>query len=130
MQMMRPGPDVEEDERPEMDDRQSVGIDRPLGPLRNEVVHDGKEAGGQEESDRVVSIPPLEHRILNTAPKDVRLRSEDRHWNGRIISEMKDSDRDNEGKIKPVGNIDVRLLALDQRDQKHQEIGYPDNRQP
>ena len=37
-------------QRPEVHDRQPVGIDRPLGALGDEVVHDGEEAGGQEES--------------------------------------------------------------------------------
>jgi hypothetical protein len=81
VQVVRAGPDVEEDQRPEVDDRQPVGIDRPLRALRDEVVHDGEEAGGEEEADRVVAVPPLEHRILHADPSDVGLRAEhrDRH---------------------------------------------------
>ena len=47
-----------------------------------------------------------------------------------IISEVKHRDGDDEGEIEPVCDEDVRLLALDQRHQEHQQIGNPDNRQP
>ena len=130
VQMMRAGPDVEEDDRPEMDDRQPVGIDRPLGALRNEIVHDGEEAGGQEEADRVVPVPPLEHGILHATPGDVGFRSEHRDRQRGIVAEMKHGDGDDEGEIEPVGDEDVRLFALDDRHQEHQQIGHPDDRQP
>src|SRR4249920_2548268 len=109
--VMRAGPDVEEDQRPEMDDRQPVGIDRPVRPLRDEVVHDGEEAGGQEEADRVVAVPPLEHRILYAAPGDVGLRTHERYRQTRIVAEMKDGNGDDEGEIEPVGDEDMRLFA-------------------
>ena len=130
VQVMRAGPDVEEDQRPEMDDRQPVGIDRPLRALRDEVVHDGEEAGGQEEADRIVAVPPLEHRILHAAPGDVGLRAEHRDRQRRIVAEMKHRDGDDEGEVEPVRDEDVRFLALDQRHQEHQQIGDPDDRQP
>lgn len=43
---------------------------------------------------------------------------------------MKHRDSDDEGEVEPVGDKDVRLLALHQRHQEHQEIGDPDDRQP
>ena len=70
VQMMRAGPDVEEDQRPEVDDRQPVGIDRPFGALGDEVIHDAEEAGGEEEADRVVAVPPLHHGVLHAGPDE------------------------------------------------------------
>ena len=128
--MVRARPDVEEDQRPEVDDRQPVGIDRPLGPLRHEVVHDAEEAGGEEEADRVVAVPPLEHRVLHAAPQDDRLRRERRDRNRRVVAEMQHRDRQDEGEIEPVGDVDVRLLAAHQRAEEHQQIGDPDDGQP
>ena len=130
VKMVRAGPDVEEDQRPEVDDRQAIGVDRPLGALRDEVVHDGKEAGGQEEADRVMPVPPLEHGVLHAAPGDVGLRAEERDRQRGIVAEMQHGDGDDEGEIEPVGDEDVRFLALDDRRQEDQEIGDPDDGQP
>src|SRR5450631_4586470 len=110
VQMMRTRPDVEKDQRPEVDDRQPVRIDRPFGALGNEIIHDGKEARGQEEADGIVSVPPLEHRILNAGPGDVGFRAEYRHRYCRIVAEVQYRDGDDEGEIEPVGDEDVRLL--------------------
>ena len=43
---------------------------------------------------------------------------------------MEHRDGDDEGQIEPVGDEDVRFLALHQRHQEHQEISDPDDRQP
>jgi 23S rRNA (cytosine1962-C5)-methyltransferase len=128
--MVRAGPDVEEDQRPEVDDRQPIGIDRPLGALWNEVIHDGKEAGGQEEADRVVPVPPLEHGVLHPAPGDVGFRTEHRDRQRRIVAEMKHGDGDDEGKIEPVGDEDMRLFSLDDGHQEDQQVHHPNDRQP
>src|SRR3954465_11125053 len=127
MEMVRTGPDVEEDQRPEMDDRKTVGIDRPLGSLRNEVVHDGKEAGGQEEADRVMPVPPLKHGVLNAGPGDVGFGAEHRDRQRGIVTEMKHGDGDDEGEIEPVGDEDMRLSSPDDGHQEDQQVHYPDD---
>ena len=43
---------------------------------------------------------------------------------------MQHGDGDDEGEIEPVGDEDVRFLALDDRRQEDQEIGDPDDGQP
>ena len=43
---------------------------------------------------------------------------------------MQHGDGDDEGEIEPVGDEDVRFLALDERHQEHQQIGHPDDGQP
>ena len=129
MQMMRSGPDVEEDQRPEMDDRQAIGIDRPVAALGNEVVHDREEAGGQEEADRVVAVPPLHHGVLHARPDDVGFRREHRNRHGGIVAEMQHRDGEDESEIEPVGDVDVRLGAPHDGAKKDQEIDHPHDRQ-
>ena len=81
VQVMRTSPDVHEDQGPEVHDRQAVGVDRPARRLRNEVVHHPQEARGQEEADRVVAIPPLDHRVLHARGDVIAFGGEeaDRH---------------------------------------------------
>ena len=65
MQVVRAGPDVDEDQRPEVDDAQAVGIDRPLGRLGQVVIHHAQERRGEEEAHRVVPVPPLHEGVLH-----------------------------------------------------------------
>lgn len=37
------------------------------------LTHDGEEARREEESHGVVSVPPLDHRILHAGPDNVGL---------------------------------------------------------
>ena len=73
VQVVRPGPDVDEDQRPEVQDRQPVRVDRPLGRLRHEVVHQAEERRGEEERDGVVAVPPLHERVLHAGVDRVAL---------------------------------------------------------
>ena len=130
VQVMRAGPDVEEDQRPEVDDRQPIAVDRPLGALRDEVVHDPEEAGGEEEADGVVAVPPLHHGVLHARPHDVGLRREHRHRHGGVVAEMQDGDGENEGEIEPVGDIDVRLGAPHDGAEIDQQINDPHDGEP
>ena len=72
VQVVRAGPHVGEDQRPEVHHRQAVRIDRAVGLLRDEVVHHAEEAGGEEEADRVVAVPPLHHRVLHARRRPSR----------------------------------------------------------
>src|ERR1019366_9873905 len=111
-QVMRTRPDIDEDQAPEMDDRKPVGIDRPFRALGNEVIHDAEEAGGQEESDRVMPVPPLYQRVLNTGEQRVAFRLERRYRHRQIVDDVQNRDGDDEGKIEPVRDVDMRLFAL------------------
>ena len=111
VQVVRPGPDVEEDQRPEVDDRELVGIDRAVGLLRDEVVHHPEEARGQEEADGVVAVPPLHHRALHAGEDDDRLRAPDRHRNREVVDDVQHRDRDDEAEVEPVRHVDVRFAC-------------------
>ena len=130
MQMMRAGPDIEEDQRPEMHDGQPVGIDRPLGALRHEIIHHAEEAGGEEEADRVVAVPPLRHGVLHAGIDHVALRAEQRDRHRQIVDDVQHGDGDDEGEIEPVRHIDMRLAPLGERADEDEEIDDPDDGQP
>ena len=63
VQVVRAGPHVDRDERPEVHDGQAVRVDRPPRLLRHEVIHHAEKAGGQEKAHRVVAVPPLHHGV-------------------------------------------------------------------
>ena len=130
MQVMRAGPDIDEDQRPEVDDGEPVRPDRPLSPLRDEIIHDGEKAGGEEESHRVVAVPPLGHRILHAGEQRIALRAEQRDRQRQIVDDMQHGHRDHEAEIEPVRDIDVRLGALRERAEEHADIGEPHDGQP
>ena len=60
------GPDVDEDEGPEVDDGEAVGVNRAVGGLRQKVIHDAEDGRGEEEGHRVVAVPPLGQGILHS----------------------------------------------------------------
>ena len=47
-----------------------------------------------------------------------------------VVDEVQHGDRDDEGEIEPVRHVDVRLLALDQRAEEHQQVDDPDDGEP
>ena len=128
--MVRTGPDIQEDQRPEVDDRQLVAEHRAFGLLRDEVVHHPEEARGQEEAHRVMAVPPLRHRVLHTREELHRARTEDRDRNAQVVDDMQHRNGDDEAQEEPVRHVDMLFLAVDERPEEDQKIGHPDDRQP
>ncbi|CAB5632440.1 Uncharacterised protein [Pseudomonas aeruginosa] len=127
VQVVRAGPDVQGDQRPEVDDGQAIGIDRTLGLLGHEVVHHAEEAGGQEEAHGVVPVPPLDHRIGGAGVGGVGL--EPAHRQRHVVDDMQHRRHQDEGTVEPVAHIDVLDLALDDGAEEHDRVGDPDDRQ-
>lgn len=48
----------------------------------------------------------------------------------RLFTRMQHGNGDNEGQVEPVGHVDVRLLALEQRAKEDQQIRDPDDCDP
>ena len=130
MQMMRSGPDIEENQRPEMDDRQPIAVDRPFGLLRYEIVHHAEETCGQEKADRIVAIPPLGQRILHPGEGAVAFCAEQADRHRQAIDQMQHCHGQNETEEEPVGDIDMRFRPLDDRADEHRSIADPDDGQP
>ncbi len=125
MQMVRTCPHVGEDQRPEVDDGQAVGIDRTLDLFRHEVIHDAEEAGSEEEAHRVVAVPPLHHRILHARIGRVGLHHIGR--NRSTIDDMQQGDGDNESAEEPVGHVNMLDLAFGDGAEENNRVGNPDD---
>ncbi len=124
MQVVRAGPHVGEDQGPEVNHRQTIGVNRAASLLRNEVVHHAQEAGGQEEADGIVAIPPLNHGVLHTRVSRVGLGQGNRH--SSAIDQVQQGNGDNEGTEEPVGHVDVGNRALGDGAEEDQRIRNPD----
>ena len=123
LQVVRARPHVGEVQRPEVHDRQAVGIDRSLSLLGHEVIHHAQEAGGQEEAHRVVAVPPLHHRILHAGICRVRLP--ERHRQLGVVDDMQQRDGDDVSAEEPVGHVDVPGLALDDGAEEDDRVDHP-----
>ena len=125
MQMVRARPHIGKDQRPEMHHRQTVRVDRTLSLFRHEVIHHAEKTGGQEKAHRIVPVPPLDHRILHPGVRRVGLGQ--RHRDRRAINDVQQRHGQNKATVKPVGHVDMRHLALDDRPEKHYRISYPND---
>ena len=66
MQVVWARPNINRYQSPEMDDRQTVRINRALGLLGYKVIHHAQKTRGQEKSHGIMAVPPLHHRIYGT----------------------------------------------------------------
>ncbi len=124
--MVRAGPHVDRDQRPEVHDRQAVGVDRALGLLGDEVVHHRQVAHGQQECHRVVPVPPLRHRIHGAGVERVGLEQPGRH--GQVVDDVQHAHADDVGAVEPVGDIDVLDPALGDGAEEQPAVRHPDDR--
>ena len=113
-----------------MNDREAIGVDRPLSLLGNEVVHDAQEAGGQKEAHGIVAVPPLGQGVLHTGIDDIALGAGPADRQRQIVDNVQQGDGQDKAQVEPVGDIDVGLLALDQRPQENHQVNHPHQSQP
>src|SRR5690606_4512593 len=107
--MMRPRPYIDKYERPEMKNTKFIGINRPIGHLRQKIVHHAQVRRRQKESYCIVSIPPLYQCVLNDR---VNLVARPKTY-GKLegIYAMKDSDSDKFRYVKPYSNRHMTFSA-------------------
>ena len=60
----------------------------------------------------------------------IALDLQQRHRHRQIVDDVQHRDGDDEGEIEPVGDIDVRFLALPERAQEGEQVADPDDGQP
>ncbi len=125
MQVVRTGPDIQGDQRPEVHDGQAIGVHRTLGLLGHEVIHHAEETGGEEKAYRVVPIPPLHHGIRRAAVQRVGLGQADRDF--QVVDDMQDGHGDDERTEEPVTDVDVLGVALGHGAEEHNGVGHPDD---
>ncbi len=127
MQVVRSGPDIQEDQRPEVYDRQAIGIDRAARLFGHEIIHHPQKACCQEKPDRIVTIPPLGQGILNPGKGGIAFRSHERDWYRQVVHNMQHRHGDNERQIEPVGDIDMGFTPGHDCPQENHQIRDPDN---
>src|SRR3546814_9235739 len=66
-----------------------------------------------------MSVPPLRQRILHPGEGRIALRPEDRRRDRQIVDDVEHRDGDDEAQVKPVGDVDMRLAAFDDRSEEH-----------
>ena len=120
---MRAGPDVDENQRPEVDDGEPVGIDRAVGRLRQVVIHDAEDRRGEEEGHGIMPIPPLDEAILQAAEN--RIGVEERGGQREVIDDIEHRHGDDGGDIEPEGHVEAGLIALRQRPEEIHREDHP-----
>ncbi|MCY1430650.1 hypothetical protein D9M71_466010 [compost metagenome] len=128
VQVVRAGPDVQGDQRPEVHNRQAIGIHRPARLFRHEVIHHPQETGGQEKAHGVVPVPPLHHGV--GGPGIHRIGLEPVDWNRQVIDHVQHGDDHDECTEKPVADVDVSGLALHYGSEEHHGVRNPDHGHP
>ena len=124
-QMVRAGPDVDEDERPEVNDRKPVAVDRTLRGLRHVIIHDPQHRRGQKEGHRIVTIPPLDKRILDASENRIRVQQARR--NLQVVRDVEHRHRDDRRDVEPDRNIQRLLVPDCQRPEKIDRKDHPDH---
>ncbi len=125
-QVMRPGPDVDEDKRPKMNDRKPVAEHRTIRRFRQEVIHEAEERRGEEECHGVVPVPPLHQCVLDTGVDRIALEHTRRHR--QRVDDVQQGHGDGGGDVKPDGHVDVFLAALHDGSQQIDREHHPDQR--
>ena len=126
-QVMRPGPDVDEDQRPEMNDGKPVGEHRAVRRLGQEVIHQAEVGRGEEERDGVVAVPPLHQRVLHAGIDRVALERS----SAGISSELtmcSTATVTRRGDVKPDGHVHVLLAPLEDGAEQIDGEHHPDHR--
>ncbi len=127
VQMVRTGPDIQGDQCPEMHDGQTIGVDRALGLLGHEVIHHAEKTGGQEKTDGVVSVPPLDHGVGRAGIRRIGFEQADRQRD--MVDDVQHAGHHDECAVEPVGDIDMPGAAFDDGAEKHRSVGGPYNGQ-
>ena len=125
VEVMRPRPDVDEDERPEVHDGEPVAEHRPLRRLREVVVHQAEKRRRQEERHRVVAVPPLHQRVLDA--RVGRVAPEPRVRHRHAVADVEDGHRDDRGDVEPDRDVEVLLAPDRDRAEEVDREGDPEH---
>ena len=127
VQVVRSRPHIDGNQRPEVDDGEAVGVNRAAGLFRHEVVHHAEEGGGKEETDGVVAVPPLRHRIDRAGVHGIGMQPVNRQ--GEVVEDVQHGDGDDVSAVEPEADVDMFFLALADGEEEDVGIGNPDDRE-
>ena len=125
VQMVRTGPDIDEDQRPKMQDAQPVRKHRTPRGLGQVVVHDPQERRRQQEPDGVVAVPPLHERILDPGVQRVALEPTGRHR--QAVEDVQHGDGDDGRNVEPQRHVHVPFPPPHQGAEEIDREPYPDH---
>src|SRR3546814_13038113 len=75
-----------------------------------------------------MSVPPLRQRILHPGEGRIALRPEDRRRDRQIVDDVEHRDGEDEAQVKQVGDVDMQLVAVEERNDEEEEINDTDER--
>ena len=123
---MRPRPDVDEYERPKVNNAQAVAVNRALRRFRQKVIHDAEDRRREEERDGVMPVPPLHKRILNAAEDRIAVCPTCR--DREMIDDVEHRHGDDRRDVKPDRHVEARLVAASERPEEVDREDHPDER--
>ena len=88
-----------------MHNGQTIGINRPFRAFWHEIIHHAQKARRQEEPDRIVAVPPLDHGALDAGSNGIAFIVTDIDRQADIIAQMQHGNGNNKSQIEPVRNI-------------------------
>ena len=123
-QVVRAGPDIKEDQRPEVDDREAVAVDRSSHGLGDEVIHDAEDRRGQEERHGVMPVPPLHQGVLDAAEDRIAVQQARRQ--GEVVDDIEERDGDDRADVEPDGDVEAAFPPAGQRGEEDDAEDDPD----
>jgi hypothetical protein len=70
-----------------------------------------------------MAVPPLGQCILYTGKGAVALGSQQADRQCEVVDHVQHRDGDDESEVEPVGDVNVRFMAAQDRADEHREIG-------
>ena len=125
-QMVRPGPDINENQGPEVQNGELVGIHGPVSHLRQKIIHHAQVGCSQEKRHRIVAIPPLHQGVLHPGIK--RVAFEETHGNRHRVDDVQHGHRHERSDVKPDSDVEVPLAPFDDRTEHIDPKHHPDQR--
>ena len=125
MQVVRASPHIDGDKCPEVDDGETVGVNRASRLFGHEVVHHAEEGGSEEEANGIVTVPPLRHGIDRAGIDRVGMQPVDRQ--GKVVEDVQHGDGDDVSAIEPQADVDMFFLTLADGAEEDVTVNDPDN---
>ncbi len=101
-----------------MDNAQLVREYRAFSSFREEIVHQTQKWCREKEGNRVVPVPPLHQRILDSGVYGIAFPKAD--WDYYVIKEMENRNRNDRCNVEPQRHIHMTLASIKER---HEKVG-------
>ncbi len=110
-EVVRPCPEISEDQRPEGDDREPVAVNRDSRGLRQKVVKHGENRSREDEADGIMAVPPLDVGAVH--PRKEMVGFEQTCRNREVVDDVEYRHREHRSDDEPEGDVHLLFLPLD-----------------